>query len=72
MFTFFFAPAEVTDYASACRCDTARHSAFFRHMLDGGLLLPPSQFESCFLSSAHSDADVAHAAEAARVALERL
>ncbi len=72
MFTFFFSPGEVTDYDSARRCDTGRYAAFFRHMLDAGVLLPPSQFESCFLSTAHSDADVAHAAEAASAALERL
>ena len=58
MFTFFFTDGPVTDWESAKRCDTARFGDFFRHMLDRGVYLAPSQFEAAFLSAAHSDADI--------------
>ena len=58
MFTFFFTDGPVTDWESAKRCDTARFGRFFRHMLDQGIYLAPSQFEAAFLSAAHTDADI--------------
>jgi glutamate-1-semialdehyde 2,1-aminomutase len=58
MFTFFFTDGPVTDWESAKRCDTARFGEFFRHMLDRGVYLAPSQFEAAFLSAAHTDADI--------------
>lgn len=58
MFTFFFTPGPVTDYATARQCDTERFAVFFRNMLEAGIFLPPSQFETAFLSAAHTEADV--------------
>jgi glutamate-1-semialdehyde 2,1-aminomutase len=58
MFTFFFTDGPVTDWESAKRCDTARFGEFFRHMLDRGVYLAPSQFEAAFLSAAHTDDDI--------------
>lgn len=69
MLTVFFSEREVTDWSSARACDATRFAAFFRHMLDKGVLLPPSQFEAWFVSAAHSDEDVARTVEAAREAL---
>ncbi|MBV9504731.1 MAG: glutamate-1-semialdehyde 2,1-aminomutase [Acidobacteriia bacterium] len=68
MFTFFFNPHPVTDYESAKKSDTARFGRFFRAMLEGGIYLPPSQFESAFVSAAHTDADIERTAAAAREA----
>jgi glutamate-1-semialdehyde 2,1-aminomutase len=59
MLTPFFAPAPVTDYASATASDTGRYGSFARALLAGGVYPPPSQFESWFVSSAHSDEDLA-------------
>jgi len=59
MLTPFFAPAPVTDYASATASDTARYGSFARALLAGGVYPPPSQFEAWFVSSAHSDEDLA-------------
>ena len=64
MFTFFFTPEAVFDYESAKKCDTARFAKFFTHMLEHGVYLAPSQFESGFVGYAHQDADI----EATRVA----
>jgi glutamate-1-semialdehyde 2,1-aminomutase len=60
MFTFFFTETPVTDYETAKTCDTARFGRFFHHLLANGVYFPPAQFEAAFLSTAHSDADIAH------------
>ena len=58
MFTLFFTTKPVTDFSSAKTSDTGRFSTYFRHMLEKGVYLPPSQFEACFISAAHSTADL--------------
>ena len=58
MWTLFFTGRNVTDYQSAMICDTARYGRFFNSMLKAGVYLPPSQFEACFLSTAHSETDI--------------
>src|SRR5579863_2420563 len=58
MFTFFFTPDSVTDWASAKRSDTGRFQRFFHWMLERGVYLAPSQFEAGFVSAAHSEADI--------------
>ncbi len=60
MFTFFFIDGSVTDYDSARKSDTARFAEFHRRMLDRGIYFPPSQFEAAFVSTAHSEEDVAN------------
>lgn len=62
----FFTDREVTDYASAKDSDTERFKAYFRFMIDNGIYIAPSQFEAMFLSSAHSDEDLAVTLDAAR------
>jgi len=69
MFTFFFTDQPVTDWESAKRSDTARFARYFRHMLDRGIYLAPSQFEAAFVSAAHSEEDIRQTIEAAREAL---
>ncbi len=54
----FFAEDPVTDYASAKRSDTRRFGSYFRHMLEHGIYVAPSQFEAMFLSAAHSEEDL--------------
>ena len=68
MLTVFFSDQPVFDAASARRCNTKRFGAFFHAMLEGGAYLPPSQFEAAFLSTAHTEEDVAHTIGAAREA----
>jgi glutamate-1-semialdehyde 2,1-aminomutase len=58
MFTFFFTDRPVTDWDSAKTADTARFKAYFHHMLERGIYLPPSQFEAAFVSAAHDEAAV--------------
>ena len=69
LLTLFFSDRPVRDYAAAKKSDTARFAAFFREMLNRGVLLPPSQFEALFVSAAHSDADIDATIAAARASL---
>jgi glutamate-1-semialdehyde 2,1-aminomutase len=57
MFTIFFTPDPVTDFASAQKADVERYAAFFRAMRARGLWMAPSGFEAAMVSFAHSDAD---------------
>ncbi len=72
MFTLFFTEDEVVDFASAKRSDTRKYAEYFRRMLEQGIWLPPSQFEACFVSLAHTDRDLANTLKAADKALEGL
>lgn len=58
MFTLFFTPDPVTDFASAKKSDTKRFAAFFHHCLKRGIYLSPAQFEADFVSSAHTPAQL--------------
>lgn len=58
MFTLFFNPHSVTDYASATKSDTDIYAKYFKAMLKAGIYLPPSQFEACFISARHSQQDL--------------
>jgi len=69
MLTGFFCEGPVRDYADAKTADTARYARFYHGMLDRGVYLAPSQFEAAFVSLAHSDDDLDHAARAAAEAM---
>ena len=56
MWGFFFADRPVRDYDSAKTADTARYGQFFHALLDAGIYLAPSQFETAFVSTAHTAA----------------
>ena len=72
MFTLFFAEAPVSDYATAKQADTDRYARYFRAMLERGVYLPPSQFEACFVSLTHLEAEIEETLAAAREAFEEL
>ncbi|MEV6600429.1 glutamate-1-semialdehyde 2,1-aminomutase [Actinoplanes sp. NPDC051346] len=55
MFSIFFTDAEVVDYDSAKTQNAAAFKAFFHEMLSRGVYLPPSAFESWFVSTALND-----------------
>ncbi len=68
MFTPFFTSGPVTNYEQATACDTKAFSRFFGVMLDEGVVLPPSQFEAWFMSTAHDDAAIEQTIAAAEKA----
>jgi glutamate-1-semialdehyde 2,1-aminomutase len=69
---FFFAEAPVHGWEDAKLADTARFAAFHGAMLGRGVYLPPSQFETWFLSSVHGDAEVDATVSAAAEAFASL
>jgi glutamate-1-semialdehyde 2,1-aminomutase len=69
MFTVFFGVEEVCDYASATRSDTRLFARYFQGMIDRGIYLPPSQFETAFISLVHSEVEVEETVAAAREVL---
>ncbi len=73
MLTLFFTPEPPRDPAAARAADTAAFARFHRAMRQRGILIPPSQFETWFVSLAHNepeiDATVRAAAEALREAV---
>ena len=58
MFSLFFNAEPVENAAIATRSDSEKFKKLFRDALAGGIFLPPSPCESCFLSAAHDDAAV--------------
>jgi glutamate-1-semialdehyde 2,1-aminomutase len=60
MFGFFFTDRpRVTRFQEATACDIERFKKFFHAMLGEGVYLAPSAYEAGFVSSAHTDADIA-------------
>ena len=70
MLCCFFTDTEVNNYEQAVRCDTDAYAVFFGSMLDHGVVLPPSQFETWFVSTAHDERCIQKTIEAAGAAFE--
>ncbi len=69
MWTLYFGVDRVASAEEARRADTALYARFFQGMLERGVFLPPSAFESAFLSDAHGEAEIDRTLEAADEAL---
>jgi glutamate-1-semialdehyde 2,1-aminomutase len=70
MFTVFFTTAPVTNFQTAKQSDTARYGKFFHALLEKGVYFPPSQFETCFVSLAHTHNDIKSTIHVAREAFQ--
>ena len=68
MFSVFFVDADVQNFADAQQQDVGQFAAFFHAMLAEGVYLPPSAYETWFLSAAHDDAALDRIATALPVA----
>ena len=71
LLTPFFSRREVTGWEAVSRSDTAMYGQFFHRMLEQGVYMPPSPFEACFVSLAHTDEDLEATAQAAERAARR-
>jgi glutamate-1-semialdehyde 2,1-aminomutase len=58
MLTMFMTEQAVRNFDDAQSCDTDRYGALFRHLLQSGIYVAPSQFEAMFVSLTHSDEDI--------------
>lgn len=72
MFAMFFSDQPVYDYQSACKSNLQAFNVYFHSMLEQGIYLAPSQFETGFVSNAHSDTDIAMTIKASAKAFEKV
>ena len=70
MFGIFFNEHEVYDYEDSCRSDQESFKIWFKCMLEQGIYLAPSQFETLFMSGAHSEEDIDRTIAAAAKAFQ--
>ncbi len=72
MFGIFFNEKEVWDYEDAAASDQEAFKVWFKSMLEQGIYLAPSQFETLFMSGAHTDEDIERTIEAAGTAFQKV
>ncbi len=72
MLTLFFGSKPVRNYSDAKSCDHQMFAAFFRGMLGAGIHLPPSGYESWFVSTAHGPDEIARTLETANIEFGKL
>ena len=58
MFCLFFSEVEVTEFDGAIESRHDRFQSIFQKLLEKGVYLPPSSYETCFLSSAHQEKEI--------------
>lgn len=58
MFTIFFNEGEIFNYETATSSNTKIFSKFFKNLLSAGIMFPPSQFESVFISTVHTEKEL--------------
>jgi glutamate-1-semialdehyde 2,1-aminomutase len=69
MFTIFFTDKKVIDFETAITCNAEKFAKFFWNMIEQGIYIPPSQFESWFLSAAHTKQDILQTIDAIRLSI---
>jgi glutamate-1-semialdehyde 2,1-aminomutase len=72
MFGIFFNENPVYDYETAAASDAEAFKVYFKSMLEQGIYLAPSPFETAFMSGAHSDADIEKTIQAAAIAFAKV
>ena len=65
MFQLFFTETPVYDYTTVKTSDTNKFMTYQANLLEKGIFIPPSQFETCFLSSEHIDRDIKYTSQIA-------
>jgi glutamate-1-semialdehyde 2,1-aminomutase len=72
MYQLFFTSDKVRDASGARKSDQAKFRKLYDYLLKDGVFIPPSQFETCFLSYSHSEDDCDRTVEAYRNALGKI
>jgi len=72
MFQLFFTDRQVTDYHSAKSADIRKYEKYFHSLLASRIFVPPSQFETCFLSTAHTEDELESTLDAIGAAMKTL
>jgi glutamate-1-semialdehyde 2,1-aminomutase len=72
LLSLFFSEGPIRNAADAKGASSSRYARYFRGMLAKGIYLPPSAYESWFLSTAHGEKDLEKTLRAHRIALSEL
>ena len=72
MLCLFFSEDPVMNFEQAVETKTDQFKNLFGHALDEGVYLPPSAFETCFLSAAHGDAEIDRTIEVIAAGIRKL
>ena len=72
MLCLFFSEDPVMNFEQAVETKTDHFKILFSHALDEGVYLPPSAFETCFLSTAHGDAEIDRTIEVITAGIRKL
>ena len=64
MYCLFFSEEKVNNFEQAISCNHMSFNSVFHKMIEHGVYLPPSSYETCFISTKHTDQDVTHTLEA--------
>lgn len=72
MFCLFFSEKPVENYADSAACDAKQFKTWFLAMLEQGIYLAPSPFETLFMSYAHSEEDLEKTVKAAQKAMKQV
>lgn len=72
MFGLFFNEQDVYDYATSAASDQEAYKIYFHSMLEQGIYLAPSQFETAFMSGAHTDEDIQKTIAASDIAFAKV
>lgn len=72
MACMFFHDGPIHNYSDATASNTDRYAKFFWGMLEHGVYFAPSQYEACFMSTAHEGAHLDKTLEAARAVFKTL
>ena len=68
MFSIFFSEGPIKEYSDVMKSDTSLFKSFFHSMLDQGIYLAPSPFESGFISLSHNEEILKETLRAAKTA----
>lgn len=72
MFQIYLTNEEVYNWQSAAKADREKFLLYHKILLENGVFIPPSQFECCFISAAHSESNVGKTLTAIEAALKRV
>ena len=72
MFQIFFTNQKVIDYQTSKKSNTKKFYNLFSNLLKNGIFIAPSQYETVFLSDAHTDQDITKALGAYGLSLKKV
>ena len=72
MFQLYFTDEEIKDASNVRKSNKLLYKRLFTELLKSGIFIPPSQFETCFISYSHDDDDIDKTIEAFAKALRKV